>query len=213
MPGMFIAIEGGDRTGKSTVAGALAERWEAAGLSVLRTREPGGTKPGRKLRRLVKNPRYEFNDWAELFTFLADRSLHVEQLIRPALESHDIVLCDRYADSTLAYQGHGRGLELDTLRRLNDRATGGLYPDATIVLHLTAGIRVGAEGHVPGDRIEQADLSFHHRVADGFLEIAREGGDSYAVIDASMPKDAVLDATIAELEPRLRAFGLKVEVG
>lgn len=208
MPGMFIAIEGGDRTGKSTVAGALTERWEAAGLSVLRTREPGGTKPGRKLRRLVKNPRYEFNDWAELFTFLADRSLHVEQMIRPALESHDVVLCDRYADSTLAYQGHGRGLDLDILRRLNERATGGLYPDATIVLHLTAGIRVGAEGHVPGDRIEQADLSFHQRVADGFLEIAREGGDSYAVIDASMPKEDVLAATIAELEPRLRAFGL-----
>ena len=210
MPGMFIAIEGGDRTGKSTLAGSLAARWEAAGLSVLRTREPGGTQPGRKLRRLVKNPRYEFNDWAELFTFLADRALHVDQLIRPALESHDVVLCDRYADSTLAYQGHGRGLDLDVLRRLNEQATAGLVPDITAVLHLSAGIRVGAEGHVPGDRIEQADLSFHQRVADGFLEIARTGGEFYVVFDASMEKEAVLEAAIADLEPRLRAFGLNL---
>lgn len=210
MAGMFIAIEGGDRTGKSTLAASLAARWEAAGLTVRRSREPGGTKPGRKLRRLVKDPRYVFPDWAEAFTFLADRALHVEQVIRPALAAGEIVLCDRFADSTLAYQGHGRGMDLDTLRRLNDAATGGLRPDATLVLHLSAGIRVGAEGHVPSDRIEQADLAFHERVAAGFLEIAREGGDSYAVADASMTKEEVFEAAIAELEPRMRAAGLSV---
>ena len=132
----FITIEGGEGAGKTTLAQALAERLRAQGRSVRLTREPGGSALGQALRTLVLDPQLQLTDWSETCLFLADRGANVEGVIRPALAAGEIVFCDRYLDSTLAYQGYGRGLDLGLLRRLNEAVTGGLLPELTLLLDL-----------------------------------------------------------------------------
>ena len=205
---MLITVEGGDGAGKTTLVRALAQHWSNAGLPVCTTLEPGGTELGRGLRELVLHTQAELGEWAETFLFLADRSADVAQIIRPALNRGQLVLCDRYADSTLAYQGHGRGLDLPLLRRLNHAATDGLQPDLTLLLDIPAeqGIaRARADG---GDRIADAALAFHRRVNHGFRQIAAADPQRVVLLDAAQPPEAVLTQALAAAEPRLRAAHL-----
>ena len=201
---MLITVEGGDGAGKTTLVRALAQHWNAAGVPLQTTLEPGGTAIGRGLRNLVLHTDAELSLWAETFLFLADRSADVAEIIRPALHRGQLVLCDRYADSTLAYQGHGRGLDLDLLQRLNHAATDGLQPDLTILLDIPPEQGVARGRDDGGDRIADAALDFHRRVNHGFRAIAAAEPHRVVLLDAAQPPDAVFHAALAAAEPRLR---------
>ena len=140
---MFLTVEGIEGAGKSTFIGLLEEELGRRGIDFLRTREPGGCALGRQIRPLLLDASQNVSSRAELFLFLADRAQHVADTIRPALERGQWVLCDRYADSTIAYQGYGRGMDVEELQRLNDYATGGLWPDITFLLDLSAEVGLG----------------------------------------------------------------------
>lgn len=190
--GLFISFEGGEGCGKSTQARALYRQLRRRKLPVLLAKEPGGTPLGRAVRRLLKSDGLRISALAEAFLFIAARAELVQEVIRPALEQGMIVLCDRFADSTLAYQGYGRGLDLTWLSGLNDLATGGLKPDLVILLDLEVGRGLGRKkGH---DRFEREPLSFHERIRRGYLELAASEGDRWQVIDASLPPDEVRQA-------------------
>ena len=208
---MLITVEGGDGAGKTTLVRALADRWLAAGLPVRTTLEPGGTELGRGLRELVLRSESELSAWAETFLFLADRAADVAVIIRPALERGEIVLCDRFADSTLAYQGYGRGLDLDLLRRLNAAATGELEPDLTLLLDIPAELGVARGREDGGDRIADAALAFHRRVNDGFRAIAAAAPTRVVDLDASLPAATVFERAVLAAEPRLRSRGLVID--
>ena len=201
---MLITVEGGDGAGKTTLVRALAQHWNAAGVPLQTTLEPGGTAIGRGLRNLVLHTDAELSLWTETFLFLADRSADVAEIIRPALDRGQLVLCDRYADSTLAYQGHGRGLDLDLLQRLNHAATDGLQPDLTILLDIPPEQGVARGRADGGDRIADAALDFHRRVNHGFRAIAAAEPHRVVLLDAAQPPDAVFHAALAAAEPRLR---------
>ena len=208
---MLITVEGGDGAGKTTLVRALADHWSAAGLPVCTTLEPGGTELGRGLRELVLRSESELSAWAETFLFLADRAADVAEIIRPALERGEIVLCDRFADSTLAYQGYGRGLDLDLLHRLNAAATGGLEPDLTLLLDVPAELGVARGRADGGDRIADAALAFHRRVNDGFRAIAAAAPTRVVDLDASLPAATVFERAVLAAEPRLRSRGLVID--
>ena len=187
--GLLVTLEGGEGSGKTTHAKALAERLEERGIIACLTHEPGGTALGQAIQRLFQrsdgsqtpSPR------AELLLFEADRAQHVQQIIRPALSEGKIVICDRFTDSSLAYQGFGRGLDLNFIRRLNDEATGALKPDLTLLLDVapeTGLTRAGAQLDVTG----REPLEFHERAREGFLALAREEPERFVVIDATLPE-------------------------
>lgn len=182
--GLFITFEGADGCGKTTQIKLLDEYLRAKGYQTLLTREPGSKGLGEKLREILLNYDGEVSPVAESFLFLADRAQHIDCIIKPALEKGTIVLCDRHTDSTLAYQGYGRGLDLEEIRKLNKIATSGLTPDLTIVLDVdieTSQARVGAEK----DRMESAGIEFFQRVRNGFLEIAKQEPERVKVINSA----------------------------
>jgi dTMP kinase len=179
------------------------------------TREPGGTAFGGELRRLLLDIRSaDFSARAELLLFLADRAQHLQEVIMPTLGEGAIVLCDRYADSTLAYQGYGRGMPLDQITRLNEFATCGLWPDMTLLLDVPvelglarAGERNREEGTAVSEgRFEAERLEFHKRVRAGYLELAAKNPKRYEVVDASLPTDAVLQQASSLVHKRLAVF-------
>jgi dTMP kinase len=183
LPGLFITLEGIDGSGKSTQARLLAEALRQSGRCVRLTREPGGTTAGEQIRHLVLSPERAISPEAELFLYLADRALHVLEVIRPALAAGCVVVCERYTDSTLAYQGYGRGLDLDLLRRLNALATQETAPDLTIVLDLPVEqARLDAERR---DRLESEGREFAVRVAEGFRALSRAEPERVKLVDAS----------------------------
>lgn len=192
--GAFLTVEGGDGAGKTTLAKSLAESLTASGHSVRLTFEPGGTLLGTRLRSLVLDPELEMSDWVETWLFLAARASHVHDILLPALEAGELVVSDRYTDSTLAYQGYGRGLDLDRLRRLNAEATEGLVPDLTLLLDISpeAGLARTRARSSKGDRIGDADLAFHRRVNTGFRSLASEDAERIRTIDASRDAADVL---------------------
>ena len=207
---MFITFEGIEGSGKSTALARLCADFEAAGRDVVRTREPGGSALGRHLRTLLLDARQNVAPEAELFLYLADRAQHVREIIRPALEAGRIVLSDRFADSTIVYQGYGRGLDVDELRRMNAAAVGGLWPDRSILFDVPPEIGLGrargrneAEGTaVTEGRFEAEAMDFHRRIRQGYLEWAQRESGRFRVIDASLPPDAVygqLAAALADL--------------
>jgi dTMP kinase len=182
--GLFITFEGGDGCGKTTQIKLLDEYLRNKGYKTLLTREPGSKGLGVKLREILLNYDGEVSPTCESFLFLADRAQHVDCIIRPALEQGVIVLCDRHTDSTVAYQGYGRGLDLERIYDLNKIATGGLKPNLTIVLDVdveTSQKRVGAEK----DRMESAGIEFFQKVRKGFLEIAKQEPERVKVVDST----------------------------
>ena len=203
MTGFFVAFEGGEGVGKSTQIGRAAAWLRARGHDVLETREPGGTPLGQELRRLVLDPDGHVTPRAETLIYAADRAHHVDTMIRPALEAGRVVLTDRYVDSTLAYQGAGRGLLADA-RVVTTWATGGLLPDLTVLLDLDPGeglARAGARSSF--DRLESASLAFHEAVRAGFLALAAEAPERYVVLAADAPAEVLAEQVAAALAPRL----------
>lgn len=189
-PGLFIAFEGGDGAGKSTQTAELAGALEARGLTVVRTREPGGTPIGEKLRSLVLDHGHGHIDArTEALIFAASRAAHAEQVIRPALERGDVVLTDRYIDSSVAYQGSGRGLGTDAVRSINDWATANLQPDLTVLLDVEPadGRRRRTAGDAAEDRLESEADEFHARIRAAFLALASDRPAQYLVLPAHLP--------------------------
>jgi dTMP kinase len=196
---VFVTLEGPEGAGKSTVARRLASALEGTGREVLLTREPGSGPVGQRLRSVLLDSE-GMTQKCELFLFLADRAQHVESVVRPALERGAIVLCDRYADSTIVYQGHARGLDLEVLRSLNEFATGGLDPDLTLLLDLDP--KTGLARLESKDRLDSEPLEFHQKVRNGFLEEAKIEPKRWEVIDASRSPDEVFDDCWKVLQSR-----------
>ena len=197
----LITFEGGDGTGKSTQVHALKSYLGKTGRSCIVTREPGGTVLGTAIRKvLLEVGEHAIASSTELFLYLADRSQHVHEIILPAIGAGKIVLCDRFTDSTLAYQGYGRGLDLARLRQLNDMASGATHPDLTFLLDCpvefglarTARRRAQfATGVGQKDRFEREEIDFHQKIRAGFLELARAEPRRFRVIDASQSIEEV----------------------
>lgn len=184
--GSFIVFEGGEGSGKTTQAKSLANRLRKLGFSVVLTHEPGGTLLGNKLRRWVKWGR-GVTVQTELFLFLASRSQLVSRVIRPALEKGNIVVCDRYDASTFAYQGYGRGMDLDFLKTANSIVTDGLSPDLVVLLDLSA--EQGLERKkMKMDVFEREEYVFHQRVRDGYIKMATTDPEHWMVVDATLPE-------------------------
>ncbi|MHA7303648.1 dTMP kinase [Arthrobacter sp. TMN-49] len=204
-PGIFIAFEGGDGAGKSTQAALLTTALARAGRTVVRTREPGGTPIGEKLRSLVLDHGHGAIDAkTEALIFAAARAAHATQVIAPAVARGEVVISDRYADSSIAYQGAGRGLGTDAVAQLNDWATGGLWPDLTVLLDVTpaAGRSRRTAGGTPEDRLEAEPDDFHATIRQAFLELAAAHPGRYLVLPAG---DAVPDLARA-IEIRVTAL-------
>ena len=207
MPGVFITFEGPEGGGKSTQSRRLADALERAGYSVLRTREPGGTPLGDGVRNLLLDPNLEISAMAEFLLFSASRSQIVRDVIRPALDRNQIVICDRYADSSLAYQGWGRGLNRDFLHEVTWEATGGLRPHVTVLLDLEPklGLERAASTGAP-DRLERADLEFHRAVRQGFLELAASEPERFLTIDATRSSDEIHEWILAAITGSLEGM-------
>lgn len=194
--GLFIAVEGGDGAGKSTQVRLLAEALSARGHSVICTREPGGTAVGRQIREVLLHGE-DVSPRAEAMLYAADRAHHADTVIHPALDRGEVVLTDRYMDSSMAYQSAARGLRQDDIRGLSMWATGGLVPHLTVLLDLPVTVGRARLGESL-DRLEREGAEFHERVRSAFLELAAAAADRYIVLDATTdPEDlhaAVLEA-------------------
>ncbi len=200
--GRFVSFEGGEGSGKSTQAAALAARLEAAGRSAVRLREPGGTPLGEALRDLLLHNGSEITPEAELLLFLAARAELVRRLVRPALDAGKLVICDRFSDSTLAYQGYGRGLDLAAIRPLDAWATGGLVPDLTLLLDLP--IEAGrARRTGVADAFERQEAAFHERVRQGYLALAAAAPGRWLVLDGTESVSAIKGRVWARVEALL----------
>lgn len=190
---MFITFEGPEGGGKSTQIKLLAEVLQTLGHQITQTREPGGTVTGNKIRQIVlEDVELHIEPLTEFLLYSASRAQLVREVIRPALQEGHVVLCDRYFDSSLAYQGFGRGLDLRFLQDVTWEATGGLRPHLTFLLDLQPRIgleRAAARGQF--DRLEQADLQFHERVREGFLNLAAAEPERFYVIDATRSPEAI----------------------
>lgn len=195
-PGLFFVFEGGEGAGKSTQSAALADYLVARGHAVVRTREPGGTPAAEAIRDvLLDTANVGLDDRAEALLFAASRGDHAARVIRPALERGDIVISDRFMDSSVAYQGVGRDLGLATVADLSLWATRGLRPDLTIVLDVDP--EVGLARVVGPDRLESEPLDWHRRVRQAFLDIAAADPERYLVLDASRPaEDLAVEITV-----------------
>ncbi|APH12340.1 thymidylate kinase [Dehalococcoides mccartyi] len=186
---LFITFEGGEGCGKSTQSKALYRYLKKLGLGCVLTHEPGGTRSGDKITRLLKWSKEEnISPLTELLLFNASRSILIDNVIKPALQDGNIVICDRYTDSTLAYQWYGRGLELDTVKCINNLASGGLVPDLTIWLDMDDKAALLRKGKLPPDRFESENNGFHQRVRDGFGVIAAAEPNRFLKLDASLPQ-------------------------
>jgi dTMP kinase len=198
--GLLITFEGGEGSGKSTQADLLAQRLEAAGYAVTLTREPAGTEVGRLAWEGIS--RGGLDPYTELFLFLAARSDHTTCVITPALEAGRIVVCDRFADSTVAYQGYARGLDPRLLRRLNRLATKGIRPDIIFLLDLPVEEGLARQGRAGNDRdaIGRETVAFHERVRGGYLALAGAEPRRWVVLDARRPLDELAEEVWRRVE-------------
>ncbi|MBM7767390.1 dTMP kinase [Glutamicibacter nicotianae] len=203
--GLFIVFEGGDGAGKSTQV-ALAKQWlESRGAKVTTTREPGGTQISEELRSLVLDHGHgDIDARTEALIYSAARAAHVQQVISPALEAGTHIICDRFVDSSLAYQGMGRALGFDAVASINDFATGGLKPDATIILDISAeqgrARRIAASGGVEqSDRLESEPDDFHERIRNAFLGLAARDPRRYLVLDATASVEQLHQSVVQHL--------------
>jgi dTMP kinase len=198
---MLVTIEGIDGAGKSTLAAGLERALAKGGRPVRLLREPGGAEVSERIRDLVKDPALDVTPRAEALLYAAARAQLVDELLRPLLDAGTLVLLDRFVDSSLAYQGAGRGLGVEEIRAVNAFATGGLAPDRTLLLRLDpeAGLaRAGARGEAP-DRLEVAGAAFFAAIAAAYDELAAAEPDRFRVLDASEAPDAVLTAALDAL--------------
>ena len=212
--GVFVTFEGGDGVGKSTHIRYVANELRRAGREVVCLREPGGTGIGESLRAMVLDPdNGEISSEAELLMYEAARAQLVREVICPALERGAVVLCDRFSDSTIAYQAYGRGLPLDFVRRANAFATGGIVPDRTILLVLgnTRKSLARATGAGKGDRMEQAGEVFHSRVNRAFLKLAKRDPKRIRIVRSSSSRKATAAAVAAELADILPELSARAE--
>ena len=205
MAGFFISFEGIDKSGKSTQAELLVKHLCAKGYEVVFTHEPGATELGKEIRHLVLTwkPQGVVNPTAEMFLFAADRAQHVAEVIKPALKTNKIVITDRYIDSTLAYQGYGRGLDLDHLKSTQQVATGGLLPHMTVWVDVdleTARARFGKE---KADRLESEDDGLFERVRAGYEKLCVASPDRYLKVDGCRTIEDIFKSISHEVETRL----------
>ncbi len=205
MPSCFITLEGPEGCGKTTQAQLLSEALIGGGYRVRLTREPGGDPVSEEIRKiLLDGADHSVSDRTELLLYLAARAQHTERVVRPALEAGEIVVCARYTDSTVAYQGYGSGFDLDTIHRMNDFATNCLVPDLTVLLDIDAetGLRRSADAdHV--NRMERKALEYHMRVREGFLAEARHHPERIVVVDASQDIGTVRHLVLSAVAERL----------
>lgn len=204
--GLFITFEGPEGAGKSTQIKLLALLLKKYRIPFIVTREPGGSRLSTHLRRWILNKlEYKLTNETELFLFLADRSQHVNEVIKPALKKGSVVLCDRYTDSTLAYQGGGRGFDIKLLEIMNRLASDGLKPDITLLFDLPveAGLKRALGRGKGKDRMEKEKLEFHRQVRKVFLNIARRDKKRVLILDASQNKELVYQQMLEKLIDRL----------
>lgn len=211
--GLFITFEGMDGSGKTTQLQRLGERLRAAGRTVVETAEPGGTVIGEAIRRILLDPAHqELSPSAELLLYFASRAQNVDQQIVPALGRGEVVLCDRFTDSTLVYQGAGRGLGSDVVHTLDGIACRGLIPDLTIYLDidLEASLRRARERNLAGasdqSRMDDQSVEFHRRVREAYRQLAASEPERFRVIDGRGSVETVAEAVWAAIEPRLAAI-------
>ncbi len=200
--GVFITFEGADGCGKTTQLELAAQRLDELKIPYVRTREPGGSELGKELRQILLHYPGKVASECETFLYLADRAQHVETVIKPALEAGKVVLCDRFTDSTIAYQGFGRGIDLERIKYLNNIATGGLCPNLTIVFDVDSEIaqtRLGGEK----DRLEAEGFEFHKKVREGYLAVAKEESARVKVVDANLSIDEVFEGVVTLLKTLL----------
>jgi dTMP kinase len=208
--GLFITLEGVEGSGKTTQAAILGEALRNDGRAAVVTHEPGGTRAGQAIRKIFLDPEVTLDVASELLLVLADRAQHVREMIALRVEAGDIVISDRYSDSTVAYQGYGRGFDLPLLKQLNHLATAGMVPDLTIVLDCPAEVglartreRVKGKEH-RFDRFESEMLDFHRRVRDGFLAIAKAEPTRVKIIDAQNSPQSVSAAILSAAHDLIR---------
>lgn len=200
--GLFITLEGIEGCGKSTQARLLANRLRAAGRTVTLTSEPGGTRVGRAIRAALLTPGRKVGALSEWLLFEADRAQHVAEVILPALERGNVVVSDRYSDSSRAYQGFGRGLGLDEVDRVDAIATGGLKPDLTVVLDLPVSEGLARRRHAGGmNRLDRERERFHQKIRDAFLVLATREPNRIKVVDGRIGRADVAEAIWRHVSP------------
>jgi dTMP kinase len=190
-PGIFITLEGPEGAGKTTQLKLLSKHLEDSGIEHVVTRDPGGTALGKPIRRILLSSESEVHPLTELLLYEADRAQNVSEIIVPNLRAGKVVFCDRYIDSTAAYQGFGRGIDEKLIDLLNGIATNGLMPDLTILFDIESSeglSRLHPSGH---DRLEREALEFHRRVREGYLEISKRNPERWRIIDAAAPMSSV----------------------
>ncbi|AEE95581.1 dTMP kinase [Mahella australiensis] len=208
--GLFITIEGIDGSGKSTHASMLADYLNERGIPSVLTREPGGTRIGEQVRSiLLDNVNSDMAAMTEVLLYAASRAQHVAQVIKPALEQGKVVLCDRFVDSSLAYQGYARGLGLDTVKTINEHALGGVWPDITLLLDISPEIawkRILKDGFK--DRLESEGLELLKVVYEGYRNIARLYSDRFYIISAADGVNDIHKKILSIIEPKLKKYRL-----
>lgn len=201
----LITLEGGEGSGKSSLQQSLATHFMSEGRTVVCTREPGATTLGKEIREILLNKQdCKIDAKAELLLFAADRAQHIEEVIRPALQRGDFVICDRFTASTIAYQGFGRGLNIETISKLNEIATSGISPNLMLLLDIKpeTGLQRALKREEVLDswnRFEEEKLEFHRKLRDGFLEISKSASYPVSVLDASKTQQEVLSDALAAI--------------
>jgi dTMP kinase len=208
---LFITFEGIEGCGKTTQVRRFARRLKRRGIPLVTTLEPGGTRIGKKIRRILLDARNkDLSPLTELILYAADRAQHVEEVIKPALDEEKWVICDRFLDATVVYQGMVRGQDMGLIRVLNEKATQGIRPDITYLLDCPADMGLGralkrneAQSQEGQDRFEREALDFHNAVREGYLDLARENKNRFVIIDATLPKNEVEGKIFQHIEPYL----------
>ena len=209
---MFVSFEGIEGCGKTTQVELLASFLSKHDIPCVVSREPGGTRLGKLIRQILLNPAHtEMEPLTELFLYAADRAQHIAQVIRPTLESHQWLICDRFADATTVYQGYARDQDLTFIKQLNQMATQGIWPRLSLLLDCPVEVglerarqrimETAAKGRE--DRFEQHDLAFHQKVREGYLEIARHNPDRFRIVDATLEQEKLHQEIIVLLGPYL----------
>ncbi len=199
--GFFLSIEGVEGSGKTSIAAELGRRLVDAGMEVVITAEPGGDEIGKRIREILLDSSEILSNRAEILLFAAGRAQHVDRIIAPALERGAVVICDRFADSSVAYQGYARGIDVEFINTLNDFAVQSIKPNLTILLDMPAEAGLARQKKV--DRISAEKLSFHEAVRQGFLSVARKEPERFIVINASDPFDVVMERVYAAVIERM----------